>query len=88
MANVRGQVPTTETSEESIMRKPSFMRGVKEYRAGKLPNFDTYITIDCAWDYERGRQWAAIAPRDLKVFTTPGKLNPKALILFKCDGFI
>ena len=34
------------------------------------------------WHYERGRQWASLAPRSMLVRVN-GALNPKAVALFK-----
>ena len=60
MSEVAKQADTELVSTAAIMRDPSFLRGVEEYRARKRPNFE------CTdWGYERGRQWAAIAPRNL-----------------------
>jgi hypothetical protein len=74
---VAEQAETEMVSAASVMRHPSFLRGVEEYRARKRPNFE-----DADWNYERGRQWAAIAPRNLKVFTR-GRLNRVALLIFQ-----
>jgi hypothetical protein len=71
----REQVATTVTTVEKIMRSAAFKRGVQDKREGRPPS-----DAD-DWDYERGRQWAAIAPADMPV-TIDGRLNPKAKRLF------
>jgi hypothetical protein len=52
------QVPTWPTSISAIIRTKAFARGVADVRAGRSPQFDE----ENDWDYERGRQWAVIAP--------------------------
>jgi len=76
------QCDTGRTTVEKVMRDPDFRRGFAEYRAGKAPDFDKERRED--WAYERGRQFAAIAPRDM-VIVLPRKrqLNPKAVKLFE-----
>jgi hypothetical protein len=73
-SKVADQADTTQVSIRSIMRSPAFRRGVEEYRARKRPDFD------CGgddWNYERGRQFAAIAPHDLSI------TSPLAVKLFE-----
>lgn len=79
MSEVAKQADTEMVSTAAIMRYPSFLRGVEEYRARKRPNFDRECTD---WGYERGRQWAAIAPRNLNIFTPSGRLSRQALAIF------
>jgi hypothetical protein len=67
-------------STERIMDTADFRRGVEEVRAGKPPDFDA-TDIDDAWNYERGRQWAMIAPRGLPLFVD-GEVNPLAIALY------
>jgi hypothetical protein len=76
------QVETEDVSVEWIMRQPAFTCGVIAKRANHPPRFDSYgEAMDAAWNYERGRLWATIAPRSMPVWTK-GKLNPKAVALF------
>jgi hypothetical protein len=66
------------------MKRLEFARGFKDARAG-IP-FDWRIggdDIDAAWDYERGRHFAFIAPLDMPLHIN-SKLNPKAVAL--CDA--
>jgi hypothetical protein len=79
MSKAPKQAETELVSVASIMRSPAFLRGVEEYRARKRPDFDQ----ENNWQYERGRQWAAIAPRDLAITTPSGRLNRKALAIFE-----
>jgi hypothetical protein len=72
------QVWTVRTTVRAIIRSPSFQRGVAEVRAGRLPRFDT----ENDWDYERGRQWAVVAPRSMPLLIG-SKVNPKAVLIFK-----
>jgi hypothetical protein len=73
------QVQTTVTTVERIMTTAAFGRGVADARKG-IP-FDWRITED-AWEYERGRHWAHIAPLDMPL-RIGGQLNPKAVALYR-----
>ena len=75
-SKVAEQADTELVSVPTIMRHPSFRRGVEEYRARKRPNFECDD-----WAYEHGRQFAAIAPRNLKLFTANGALNRVAVAI-------
>jgi hypothetical protein len=77
----REQVATAPVSVEHMMRRPDFARGVADRRAGRTPRFDDYAE-DRWWSYERGRQFAAIAPVFMAV-KIDGNLNPKAVALCK-----
>jgi hypothetical protein len=57
------QVRTVPTTIEAIMRSPHFAAGVDDYRRGRpIPaTMDARHSKDM-WEYERGRQWAALAP--------------------------
>jgi hypothetical protein len=68
-------------STEVLMRPDAFRRGVDEVRSGVAPDFDAPIDDD--WAYERGRQWALIAPRSMPLYIG-NRINPKAVALF--DG--
>ena len=66
------------------MRCPDFARGVADARAGKAPAFDApYPHTNNAWAYERGRQWASIAPLGDVPLRVNGKLNPAAKKYFR-----
>jgi hypothetical protein len=58
------QVSTSPTTIEAIMATREFALGVIDGRAGRGHRSD-YATwgIDEQWNYERGRQWAALVPR-------------------------
>jgi hypothetical protein len=77
----REQVTTARAFIEQIMRCPGFARGMEDKRAGLAPRFDDYGE-DRWWSYERGRQFAGIAPVSMTL-ELGGKLNPKAVALFK-----
>jgi hypothetical protein len=79
---VAKQAPCKPVTDQSIMRSGAFRRGVEEYRAGRRFD-DTYND----WNYERGRQWAAIAPRDLPVFIGR-RINPAALRLMRGNAVL
>ena len=55
------QAPTTRTTVDEVVASVAFQAGVAEVRAGQPPRFD----VMDSWSYERGRQWAFIAPADL-----------------------
>ena len=59
MSKVAEQADIEMVSTTAVVRHPSFLRGVEEYRARKRPDFEWND-----WEYERGSQWAAIAPCD------------------------
>ena len=62
------------------MSSPEFKRGLDDARKGRP--FDWRVGgWDGAWDYERGRQFAFIAPLDWPL-RIGGRLNPKAVALY------
>jgi hypothetical protein len=63
------QVPTSRTTFRKIMSRVAFALGVADVRAGKpyRPDFDSWSDIDAQWNYERGRQWAVLAPRNIRL---------------------
>jgi hypothetical protein len=73
------QIPTRACTIESVMRSASFTTGVDDVRSGSPPNFDDQYDD---WSYERGRQWASLAPISLEL-KIDGKLNPKAVALYR-----
>jgi hypothetical protein len=76
------------------MRSADFARGVSDKRNDRAPAFEAYnfyqdenekaagAKLDGLWNYERGRQWACIAPPSMPL-RIDGKLNPEAVTL--CD---
>src|SRR5260370_3496456 len=78
------QVVMIEVTVERIMRDPAFALGAADVRAG-LPfrrQYDRWGT-NTQWCYERGRAWALLAPRHIKVHGRDGKLTPNAVAWFK-----
>jgi hypothetical protein len=73
------QVPTRTATAAAVLRSAAFNRGLDEARAGRPPDFDSHIDD---WDYERGRQFATIAPLTMRIFKNK-KLNRKALQFLK-----
>jgi hypothetical protein len=86
------QLPVRGVTTESIMRTATFACGVADKRSGQPPRYDDFMfdqeagdqmakaTINAHWHYERGRQWASLAPLDMPL-KVDGKLNPKAIAL-------
>ena len=56
------------------MSGSKFSMGVTDVRAGRgyRPDYDVWEETNDRWEYERGRQWAKLAPRNV-----PLKLNGK-----------
>jgi hypothetical protein len=56
------------TTVEEIMSSSAFALGVADVRAGQPmhKDYDAWITND-QWSYERGRCWARLAPRHIKL---------------------
>lgn len=75
----RKQASTRRVTTASILLAASFARGVEDRRAGRPPQFDDEA-FD--WGYERGRQWASLAPADMPL-RTGGELNPMAISLLE-----
>jgi hypothetical protein len=69
------QVNTLSCSAADVVYNPHFAIGVADLRAGAPPRFDEMQ--DDYWAYERGRQWAALAPINME----PHGL--KAIFLFE-----
>jgi hypothetical protein len=80
------QIYTHLVSTETIMRTTHFGLGVLDVRAG-LPPRAAPATWDtnAAWNYERGRCWATVAPRCMPLKIN-GKINPAAVALARQDG--
>jgi hypothetical protein len=77
------QVPTKTVSIEEIMSDPKFAQGVADVRAGcgYPEDYDCWGHTNSAWCYERGRQWAQLAPRNVPLKTN-GKISPRALHVY------
>ena len=77
------QVATIPATVELIMRDPAFALGAADVRAG-LPfrrQYDRWDT-NTQWNYERGRAWAVLAPRHVKIRGRDGKLSSAAVVGF------
>jgi hypothetical protein len=86
------QIPMHRVSIAEIMRTADFARGAADKRNGRAPALDSYNSyagesdrvayakINASWNYERGRQWACLAPASMPL-NIDGRLNPKALAL-------
>jgi hypothetical protein len=75
------QVPTKPVSTARIMGTPEFARGFEDARMGVPFDWRFGPNTDGAWDYERGRLFAHIAPLNMPLRIRFG-LNPKAVALF------
>jgi hypothetical protein len=76
------QTRTVRTTLDAIMQSAAFQRGVEDVRCGRKPNFDKPDEDGFYWQYERGRQFGAIAPRKMKIMVK-GQLNERAFKLFQ-----
>ena len=74
----RQQVKTGFTTPKAIMQSADFWIGVADVRLGRPADFDE----NDSWNYERGRQWALIAPASMPL-RIGGKLNREALKLLE-----
>jgi hypothetical protein len=79
------QVPTFPTTIDAIMSTREFVLGVIDGRAGRGHRSD-YATWDTdrQWNYERGRTWAAVAPRSV-VLKRNGEITAEAKRWFTDD---
>ena len=76
------QVPTRCISIATIMGAPSFQLGVADARAGRGYHRDYDIwNTNAQWDYERGRMWVALAPRDMPL-KQGGRITREAAAVF------
>ena len=73
---------TNDLSPEEVMRTRDFQLGFEDVRAGRSARFDIFADTNRAWNYERGRQFATIAPLSVRLRIN-GELNPRALSLFE-----
>lgn len=88
------QIPVRGISLEAIMDSAAFAQGVNDKRTGRSPAYDEFTfdqvdgetfakaSINRHWNYERGRQWAAVAPLSMPL-KIDGSLNPKAIALYR-----
>ena len=74
------QVPTRNVSIRRIMSRTAFELGAADVRAGRgfRPDYDCWPNIDNQWDYERGRCWGLLAPRDVRLKRN-GKVTEEAM---------
>jgi hypothetical protein len=75
------QADTCLATTAGIIRSADFKAGVDDVRGGRPARFDEFDSDN----YERGRQWATIAPTTMPLRVN-GKLNPEALRLLN-DAF-
>jgi hypothetical protein len=77
------QVPTHPVTILSVMQDPKFGLGVADVRTGRgyHPGYETWDGNE-QWNYERGRQWATLAPRDLAL-KKGGKVTAEAIAWFR-----
>jgi hypothetical protein len=80
------QVPTRLVTVAEIMQQPEFARGAADVRAGRgyPTDYDAWGHDDCRWSYERGRQWATLAPRHIPLMIN-GKVTRAALGWYRSD---
>jgi hypothetical protein len=63
------QVKTVPVSARTIMARKAFRLGFEDQRAGRKPRYDEEQSTNDSWDYERGRQFAIVAPAKMLVMT-------------------
>jgi hypothetical protein len=88
VANVtaRKQTSTIPTTIEAIMGSPYFGLGAADQRAGRgFPADYEVWRGNNQWSYERGRAWAVLAPRSVKLRLDDGRLNPRAVAHWSDD---
>ena len=71
----------TRAISQRFMRHPAFRREFTEYRAGLPPDFDTIG--EEVLQYEIGRQFSVVCPRNVSLLLSNGKLNSAASELFQ-----
>jgi hypothetical protein len=70
------QTDEIHTTVYSILRDPAFQAGVEDARAGRPARFDDPDHL--GYEYERGRQFAFVAPMTMRLFRSSQRVNPKA----------
>jgi hypothetical protein len=79
----KDQVPVHSVGIYRIMSRPTFALGAADARAGRHYHRDYDLwDVDGQWDYERGRMWAVLAPRNIPL-KRDGKINPAAVVFFQ-----
>jgi hypothetical protein len=78
------QVPTRPTTIETVMADPYFALGAADVRAGRgyHADYDTWSHSNHRWTYERGRLWATIAPKHVRLKKHSGEITPEAHRVF------
>jgi hypothetical protein len=62
----RDQVPVQGVNDLWIMSQPTFALGAADARAARQYHVDYDLwDTNGQWNYERGRMWAVVAPRDM-----------------------
>ncbi len=74
----RPQADTTLITINSVIRSRAFVAGVEDIRGRRPPRFDRFSDD---WGYERGRQWAVLAPRTMPL-RIGRKVNPDAISVY------
>ena len=61
------QADTEWSPANAIMESKEFALGVADVRAGRdyHPDYEIWAKDNRSWNYERGRQWACVAPRNV-----------------------
>jgi hypothetical protein len=74
------QVPTRLTTVEEIMADPYFALGAADVRAGRgyRAGYDTWGHTNNRWAYDRGRLWATLAPKHVRLKRN-GRISSEAL---------
>ena len=74
--------PTVPTTIAEIMADPKFGLGVADARAGRgqHPGYERW-SGDEQWNYERGRAWATLTPRNL-VLKQAGQVTTEAIVWY------
>jgi hypothetical protein len=77
------QICTVDVTIIEIMSSPQFALGVADARSGRLyrAGYGTWHT-NGQWNYERGRQWARLAPASCAL-KRDGKITPEAVRWFE-----
>jgi hypothetical protein len=74
---------TEPTSAIWIMEQPTFAQGAADARARRgYPKAYEHWDYDDQWNYERGRQWAQLAPPSVKL-KRKGKITFEAMRYYK-----
>jgi hypothetical protein len=80
------QVPTRPVTIHEIMSSWAFALGAADARAGRgyRADYDSWSDTNDRWNYERGRQWAARAPRTVALKRN-GKITDEAVRWYTCN---